>query len=71
MERQVGTFNMAGGNSTTAPRARGPEALVRSIQERRPAFVAVQEGCSDWSDHLRTRLGGPDGAGSTPSSSTR
>ncbi|MFE5858487.1 endonuclease/exonuclease/phosphatase family protein [Streptomyces sp. NPDC056500] len=63
VEYQIGTFNMAGGNKhhgSKGPEA--PEALVRSIQERGPAFVAVQEGCADWSDHLRARLGGTDGS---------
>ncbi|MDI3403248.1 endonuclease/exonuclease/phosphatase family protein [Streptomyces cavernicola] len=58
-EYQIGTFNMAGGNAEHGVKGvEAPEALVRSVQERRPAFVAVQEGCEDWSNTLRDRLSG-------------
>ncbi|MGY0062235.1 endonuclease/exonuclease/phosphatase family protein [Streptomyces sp. LZ34] len=61
-EYQIGTFNMAGGNDEHGVKGvEAPEALVRSVQERRPAFVAVQEGCADWSATLRDRLGGGPG----------
>lgn len=61
-EYQIGTFNMAGGNDEHGVKGiEAPEALVRSIQERRPAFVALQEGCADWSATLRDRLAGGGG----------
>ncbi|MFE0176865.1 endonuclease/exonuclease/phosphatase family protein [Streptomyces sp. NPDC059002] len=61
-EYQIGTFNMAGGNDEHGVKGvEAPEALVRSVQERRPAFVALQETCQGWIDTLRGRLGGANG----------
>jgi endonuclease/exonuclease/phosphatase family metal-dependent hydrolase len=61
-EYQIGTFNMAGANDEHGVKGvEAPEALVHSIQERRPAFVALQEDCADWSATLRDRLAGANG----------
>ncbi|MDW6059708.1 hypothetical protein SAZ11_19050 [Streptomyces sp. FXJ1.4098] len=61
-EYQIGTFNMAGANDEHGVKGvEAPEALVRSIQERRPAFVALQEDCADWSATLHDRLAGANG----------
>ncbi|NGO12630.1 endonuclease/exonuclease/phosphatase family protein [Streptomyces sp. HC44] len=56
---RIGTFNMAGGNSKYG--TAGDEAaddFVRTIKEREPAFVTIQEGCRDWTERLDSRLPG-------------
>ena len=57
VEYAIGTFNMAGGNDEHGGKGdEAPDALVRSVRDRSPAFVTVQEGCEDWSDRLRRQL---------------
>lgn len=56
---RLGTFNMAGGNPKYG--TAGDEAaddFVRTVKERRPAFVSIQEGCQDWTERLDSRLPG-------------
>ncbi|WP_405796957.1 endonuclease/exonuclease/phosphatase family protein [Streptomyces sp. NBC_01506] len=54
---QIGTFNMAGGNAEHGTKGdEAPEALARSVRDRMPAVVAVQEGCGDWSFALWNKL---------------
>jgi len=54
---QVGTFNMAGGHDEHGPKGEeAPEALVGSVNDRNPAFIALQEACRDWSTYLDDRL---------------
>jgi endonuclease/exonuclease/phosphatase family metal-dependent hydrolase len=54
---QVGTFNMAGGHDVHGEKGdEVPEALERSINNRNPAIVMLQEACRDWSEHLRATL---------------
>ncbi|MGH3695591.1 MAG: endonuclease/exonuclease/phosphatase family protein [Pseudonocardiaceae bacterium] len=54
---QIGTFNMAGGNEEHGPKGNeAPDALVRSVKDREPAFIALQEACRDWSDRLDSEL---------------
>jgi endonuclease/exonuclease/phosphatase family metal-dependent hydrolase len=54
---QIGTFNMAGGNADHGWKGNeAPDALVRSIQDRRPAFVTLQEACADWTERLDSQL---------------
>ncbi|WP_461069546.1 endonuclease/exonuclease/phosphatase family protein [Streptomyces pseudoechinosporeus] len=56
---RIGTFNMAGGNPKYG--TAGEEAaddFVRTIKERRPAFVTIQEGCRDWTERLDSQLPG-------------
>ncbi|WP_206791308.1 endonuclease/exonuclease/phosphatase family protein [Amycolatopsis sp. MtRt-6] len=54
---QVGTFNMAGGNPEHGPKGdEAPEALVRSVNDRNPAFVTLQEACRDWAAYLDDHL---------------
>ncbi|GAA2664232.1 hypothetical protein GCM10010307_85490 [Streptomyces vastus] len=56
---RIGTFNMAGGNPKYG--AAGEEAaddFVRTVKERRPAFVTIQEGCRDWTERLDSQLPG-------------
>jgi endonuclease/exonuclease/phosphatase family metal-dependent hydrolase len=48
-EYQIGTFNMAGGHDVHGFTSAGaPDALVASILERQPAFIALQEACRTW-----------------------
>lgn len=55
---KVGTFNMAGGHKDhgASQDDRAPDALVRSIAQRRPAAVFLQEACDDWNRRLREEL---------------
>jgi endonuclease/exonuclease/phosphatase family metal-dependent hydrolase len=54
---QVGTFNMAGGHEEHGPKGdEAPEALVRSVNDRNPAFITLQEACRDWSAYLDNQL---------------
>ncbi|WP_328773500.1 endonuclease/exonuclease/phosphatase family protein [Streptomyces sp. NBC_00286] len=56
---RIATFNMAGGNSKYG--TAGVEAaddFVRTVKERRPAFVTIQEGCRDWTERLDSQLPG-------------
>lgn len=56
---QIGQFNMAGGNKEHGPKGdEAPDALVRSVQDRNPAFITIQEACADWSARLDSRLPG-------------
>src|SRR5688572_22285859 len=56
-EVQIGTFNMAGGNEMHGPKGdEAPDALVASVQDRQPAFVALQEACRDWTERLDSEL---------------
>ncbi|MFF9900153.1 endonuclease/exonuclease/phosphatase family protein [Streptomyces longispororuber] len=53
----IGQFNMAGGHKEHGPKGNeAPDALVRSVQDRQPVFVALQEACRDWNDRLVERL---------------
>ena len=55
---QIGTFNMAGGNAEHGPKGNeAPDALVRSVNDRKPAFIVLQEACRDWSERLDSELG--------------
>ena len=74
-EHQIGTFNMGGGHADHGTKGdEAPDALVASILDRRPAFVALQEACRDWTERLGSRLPGytvvfdpvSDGSGATP-----
>ncbi|MFG1948761.1 PKD domain-containing protein [Nonomuraea sp. NPDC048826] len=57
VEIQIGQFNMAGGNDDHGHKGdEAPDALVRSIENRDPAFVTVQEGCQDWLERLDALL---------------
>ena len=57
-EHQIGTFNMAGGNADHGPKGdEAPDALVASVEDRRPAFVMLQEACRDWTERLDAELG--------------
>jgi endonuclease/exonuclease/phosphatase family metal-dependent hydrolase len=56
---QIGTFNMAGGNSKetgSLARNEAPDALIRSVKDRHPAFVTLQETCRDWSEQMEGEL---------------
>lgn len=54
---EVGTFNMAGGHKEHGPKGyEAPDALVRSVESREPAFIALQEACRDWTDRLDSEL---------------
>ncbi|WP_405676649.1 endonuclease/exonuclease/phosphatase family protein [Streptomyces sp. NBC_01511] len=54
---QIGTFNMAGGNAEHGTKGdEAPEALARSVRDRMPAVVAIQEGCGDWTLALWNKL---------------
>ncbi|MGH3815025.1 MAG: endonuclease/exonuclease/phosphatase family protein [Pseudonocardiaceae bacterium] len=54
---QIGTFNMAGGHEEHGPKGKeAPDALVRSVESRQPAFIALQEACRDWTDRLDNEL---------------
>ncbi|MFD4634683.1 endonuclease/exonuclease/phosphatase family protein [Streptomyces sp. NPDC058284] len=55
----IGQFNMAGGNAQHGDDGdEAPDALVRSVQDRKPAFMTLNEACRDWSDRLQSQLGG-------------
>ncbi|MGI5273322.1 PKD domain-containing protein [Nonomuraea sp. CA-218870] len=57
VEIQIGQFNMAGGNDDHGHKGdEAPDALVRSIQDRNPAFITIQEGCEDWLQRLDDQL---------------
>jgi endonuclease/exonuclease/phosphatase family metal-dependent hydrolase len=56
---RIGTFNMAGGNSKYGTAGEeAPDDFVRTVKERRPAFVTIQEGCRDWTERLDSQLPG-------------
>ncbi|QKV96459.1 endonuclease/exonuclease/phosphatase family protein [Streptomyces sp. NA02950] len=58
-DETIGQFNMAGGNDEHGPKGdEVPDALVRSVEDRRPAFMTLEESCRDWTDRLRSRLPG-------------
>lgn len=54
----IGQFNMAGGNAGETGDLHNEPAdrLIESIRMRNPAFVTIQEGCSDWSEYMDARL---------------
>ncbi|NDU76398.1 hypothetical protein GWI34_27770 [Actinomadura sp. DSM 109109] len=55
----IGTFNMGGYNDQLGHRGNEiPEAFVKEVNQHRPAFVAIQEACSDWMNYLDSRLPG-------------
>ncbi|WP_157868896.1 endonuclease/exonuclease/phosphatase family protein [Streptomyces atriruber] len=54
----IGQFNMAGGNTQHGDDGdEAPDALVRSVQDRKPAFMTLNEACADWSNRLQSQLG--------------
>lgn len=54
---QIGQFNMAGGHKKYGTLGNeAPDALIRSVRDRKPAFMTLNEACADWSDHLREQL---------------
>lgn len=56
---RIGTFNMAGGNSKYGTAGEeAPDDFVRTVKERRPAVVTIQEGCRDWTERLDSQLPG-------------
>ncbi|PKV83053.1 endonuclease/exonuclease/phosphatase family protein [Streptomyces sp. TLI_146] len=53
----IGQFNMAGGNSEHGGTGdEAADALVRSVKDRRPAFMTLQETCADWVARLKSQL---------------
>src|SRR4051794_6718095 len=56
-EYTIGQFNMAGGNAEHGPKGNeAPDALVRSVNDRLPAFMTLEETCRDWNDRLQSQL---------------
>ncbi len=54
---QIGTFNMAGGHKTHGKAGdEAPDALVKSVKSRNPAFITLQEVCRDWAKRLDDQL---------------
>src|SRR2546428_11842367 len=55
----IGQFNMAGGNGEYGKKGdEVPDALVRSVQDRKPAWMTLQETCVDWNKRLTDKLSG-------------
>ncbi|WP_159052059.1 endonuclease/exonuclease/phosphatase family protein [Streptomyces niveiscabiei] len=56
-EHTIGQFNMAGGHAEYGPKGdEVPDALVRSVDDRRPAFMTLSEACRDWNARLESQL---------------
>lgn len=58
-EYTIGQFNMAGGAVDETADLKGheaPDALIRSILDRQPAFMTIQEACRDWSEYMDSQL---------------
>lgn len=54
----IGQFNMAGGNKDYGgPGDKAPDALVRLVKDRKPAWLTLQESCADWNDRIKNELG--------------
>lgn len=55
----IGQFNMAGGTTEFGGKGNSvPDALAADVQDRKPAFVTMQETCRDWDERLEDRLPG-------------
>ncbi|NGO73068.1 endonuclease/exonuclease/phosphatase family protein [Streptomyces boncukensis] len=56
-ENIIGSFNMAGGHSEHGPKGNeAADALVRSVEDRKPAVMLLQEACEKWKDRLQEKL---------------
>ncbi|MFT2016498.1 endonuclease/exonuclease/phosphatase family protein [Streptomyces sp. 796.1] len=56
-EYTIGQFNMAGGHKEHGKKGNeAPDALIRSVEDRKPAFMTVQEACQDWNARLEEKL---------------
>jgi endonuclease/exonuclease/phosphatase family metal-dependent hydrolase len=53
----IGQFNMAGGHDKHGKLGdEAPDALVRSVKDRKPAWLTLQESCADWNNRMKSEL---------------
>ena len=53
----IGQFNMAGGNNQYGKLGlEAADALVRSVTDRKPTWLTLQETCADWNGRLESKL---------------
>ncbi len=53
----IGQFNMAGGHKEYGKLGdEAPDALVQSVNDRKPAWLTLQESCADWNNRLKSKL---------------